>query len=169
MTHTLPTLAQRTPAFTVVYWGTGGTGTGTILGQVQSFQWQEAITNKEAFRVGDSTRYRSYLAKDITWQLTMYEDSDFQEIGLLMGGGARPTSGWVGSEDMTLDLVAGAGMMTVANFATEATDSALLWLETLSSVKVDNATRQVTAGTEDNMWQFSGIAATLIVEPTALV
>lgn len=164
-TNSLPTLAQRTPELTTLFWG--GTGTaGTLLGQVQTFSWTDGIESRDTYRVGDSTKYRAYTSEDVTWQLTLYEDTDIQEVALLMGS-TRATSGWAGSESIEIDTSTATTTASVVSWTSEATTGTLLWYETLTGVKVTNIQRQVTGGQDNNMWQFSGTATEVTITPIA--
>lgn len=160
----LPTFSDRSAELTLVYWG-GTTATGTLLGQVQSFTWSDELQTRETYRVGDSSKHVVYTARNPTWELTLYEDGDVQEIALVLGS-ARPTSGWVGSEEVALSTSQTTVTITVASYDAEATSATLKWVETLAEAKVNTANAGRTAN-EVNTFTFAGDAATITIEPEA--
>lgn len=162
----LPTYNDRDASLALVFWG-GTTATGTMLGQVQSFNWTSEKETRDTYRVGDSSRHRVYSAINCDWTMTLYEDDDASEIFLAWGGDAKPTAGgWLGTEDVTLTTTDASTTVTIANYDGEATSSTLLWTETLATTYVESVERNLEANSE-NLWNFAGSAATIIGEPVA--
>jgi len=156
---------DRSAELTLLFWG-GTTATGTLLGQVSAFNWATSLESRENYRIGDSTKYRQYTSEDVTWGLTLYEDSDIEEIAKIMGSSKPTAGGWVGTESIDLDVTNSTVSVTLANYNGEATTSTLLWVETLTACMVDSITRNVSAN-EVNSWEFSGVATEVTLSPEA--
>lgn len=164
---TMPAFQERAANLALLYWG-GTTATGTLLGQVENFSWTDSINSNTTQRIGDSVEYETFTAKNVTWELSLYEDADIQEVAKLLGTTIPTAGGWLGSESITLSLTQSGVTVTVANYSLETTAGALLWTETLSVVKVKEVSAPKNAG-ETNMWSFSGRADTLAIAPGAAV
>jgi hypothetical protein len=161
----LPTFSDRSAELTLVFWG-GTTATGQLLGQVQTFSWSDELQTRETYRVGDSSKHVVYTARNPTWELTLYEDDDVEEIALVMGTD-KPTSGaWAGTESIALSTSQATTTITVASYDAEATTANLKWIETLAAAKVNTANAGRTAN-EVNTWTFAGDASTITITPSA--
>lgn len=116
--------------------------TAAPLAQVQSFSVTNTLRTTETQRVGDSSIYTAYPAEDVTWELTIYEDSDFADVAT-MGSTGLATS------DATFTLY-------VQTYASEATDASLAKTETIGGAKTTSMAHNINAG-QVNTWTFSGI------------
>lgn len=161
----MPTFQRRAAELALLYWG-GTTATGTLLGQVENFEVKDTISGDSVMRVGSSVENETFISKNVTWTLSVFEDADLQEIALIMGSTKPTAGGWVGTEDIALALTQSGVTVTVANYSAEATSATLLWTNTLTVVQVKEATSPLNAG-ETNLWSFSGRADTFIIEPIA--
>lgn len=162
----LPTFNDRSAELTYVFWG-GTTATGTLLGQVETFNWTNALESRDSYRIGASTRYTAYTSSNVDWDLTIFEDDDISEIGLILGS-AKPTAGgWTAGTSIALSLSQSGTTVTIASYDSEVAASAtLLWQETLSVVKVESVNPQRSAN-EINKWSFSGRADTVVLTPVS--
>lgn len=162
----LPTMQERSAELTYVFWN-GTTATGTLLGQVESFNWTNSLENRDSYRIGDSSRHRSYTASNVDWDMTIYEDDDLQEVALVLGTVKPTAGGYTAGTSISLSTAQSGVTVTVASYDVETAASAvLLWTETLSTAKVEsvNPTR---SGNEMNMWAFSGTALTVALAPAS--
>lgn len=165
----LPTYDKRAAELTLVYWAATAshiTTSGTLLGQVQSFQWTDSLTNRESFRVGDSARYRVYTGETVDWSLVLYEDNDIAEIAKIFGSSKPTAGGWTASTSIEMDTTNSAVTVVVASFNGEGTGSTLLWTESLTTVYLEQVQRSVNAN-EQNLWNFSGTAAEITIQPAS--
>ena len=162
----LPTFNDRSAELTLVFWD-GTTATGNLLGQVQSFEWTSELDSRDTYRVGDSTRHTVYTSINANWTMSLYEDDDMSELALAIDNTDKPTAGgWLGTESIALATTDSGVTVTIASYDGEATTSALLYTETLTTARTESVTRTVTAN-EVNVWNFSGRAATVALVPEA--
>lgn len=165
----LATYDKRSAEMTLVYWAATAshiTTSGKLLGQVQSFQWTDALTSRDSYRVGDSSRYRVYTGENVDWTLNLYEDADIEEIAKIYGSSKPSAGGWTASTSVELDTTNASTTVVIASFNGEATSSTLLWTETLTGVYLEQVQRPVNAN-EQPVWQFSGVAAEVTLQPAA--
>jgi hypothetical protein len=151
-----------------IHWG-GPSSSGTLLGQVLSFDWTETITGKTSQRISDSTEYETFVTKAVAWNATVAVDDDFSEVALVGYDTAKPSAGgWLGSESLAMSLTQTGKTVTITSWAGEASTSAARVTETMTAVKVKEAKRTLTPGEQDQ-YMFSGRADTLTRTPaTAL-
>jgi hypothetical protein len=162
----LPTFNDRAAELTYVFWG-GTTATGTLLGQVETFNWTNALEARDTYRIGSSTRYSVYTASNVDWDMTIFEDDDISEVGLIMGSTKPTAGGWTAGTSISLSLSAAGVTVTVASYDSEVAASAvLLWTETLTVAKVESVNPQRSAN-ELNKWAFSGRAETVALAPAS--
>ena len=162
----LPTFNDRSAELTYVFWG-GTTATGTLLGQVETFNWTNALEARDTYRIGASTRYSVYTASNVDWDISIYEDDDISEVGLLLGSTKPTTGGWTAGTSISLSTTQSGVTVTVASYDSETAASAvLLWEETLTVAKVENVNPQRSAN-ELNKWAFSGRAETVTLTPAS--
>lgn len=128
---------NQTAAFSLV-----SKATASPLAQVQSFSVTNTLRTAETQRVGDSTVYRAYPAEDVTWELSIYEDTDFADVYAFSSAGLSVT-------DSTFTLY-------VQTYNAEATTAALTATETITAAQVTSVVHNVNAG-QVNTWTFSGI------------
>ena len=162
----LPTFNDRSAELTDVFWG-GTTATGTLLGQVETFNWTNALESRDTYRIGASTRYTTYTSQNVDWDITIYEDDDISEVGLILGSSKPTAGGWTAGTSISLSLTQTGTTVTVASYNSEvAATATLLWEETLTVVKVDSVNPQRSAN-EINKWAFSGRADTVALTPAS--
>ena len=162
----LPTFNDRSAELTYVFWG-GTTATGTLLGQVETFNWTNALESRDTYRIGASTRYTTYTSQNVDWDITIFEDDDISEIALIMGSSKPTAGGWTAGTSIALSLSQAGTTVTVASYNSEVAASAtLLWEETLTVVKVDSVNPQRSAN-EINKWAFAGRADTVALTPAS--
>lgn len=162
----LPTFNDRSAELTYVFWG-GTTATGTLLGQVETFNWTNELETRESYRIGASTRYTTYTGSNVNWDMTIYEDDDISEIGLVLGSTKPTAGGWTGGTSISLSAAQAGVTVTLASYNSEVAASAtLLWVEVLSVAKVDNVNPQRTAN-DINKWSFAGRADTVSLVPAS--
>lgn len=162
----LPTMVERSAELTYVFWN-GTTATGTLLGQVESFNWTNSLETRDSYRIGDSSRHRTYTASNVDWDLSIYEDTDIQEVGLILGSTMPTATGWTNGTSITLSTAQSGVTVTVASYSSETAATAnLLWTETLSTAKVESVNPS-RSGNEVNMWSFSGTALTVALAPAS--
>lgn len=162
----LPTFNDRSAELTYVFWG-GTTATGTLLGQVETFNWTNALDSRDSYRIGDSARYSTYTASNVDWDMTLYEDDDISEIGLVLGSTKPTAGGWTNGTSISMSIGQTAQTVTVACYDSETAASAtLLWTEVLSGVKVESVNPQRSAS-EINKWSFSGRGTTVALVPAS--
>lgn len=165
----LPTYDRRDASLSLVYWGATAshiTTSGTLLGQVQSFQWTDTLTNRDSYRVGDSARYRVYTGETVDWTLSLYEDNDIAEIAKIFGTSKPTAGGYTASTSVDLDTTNSSVTVVIANFNGEGTGSTLLWTETLTGVYLESVQRPDTSN-EQPVWQFTGVASEVTIQPVA--
>lgn len=162
---TMTAFTQRAGDLAFIYWG-GTSTSGTLLGQVLDFSYTTTKGKKEAYRLGDSSRYTSYNSVASDWKLTLAEDETFKDVGAIFGK-ARPTSGWTGGETFSLATTDAATTVTIVHYK-KLTPSAstLAFTETLTTTHVEAVTRPLAAN-EDTQWEFSGTSATITGTPAA--
>ena len=162
----LPAFNDRSAELTYVFWG-GTTATGTLLGQVETFNWTNALDSRDSYRIGESARYSTYTASNVDWDMTLYEDDDISEIGLVLGSTKPTAGGWTGGTSISLSTSQTAQTVTVACYNSEvASSAALLWTEVLTTTTVENVNPQRSA-TEINKWSFSGRAVSAALVPAS--
>jgi hypothetical protein len=162
----LPTFNERSAELTYVFWG-GTTATGTLLGQVENFNWTSGLESRDTYRIGASTRYSVYTSQNIDWDMTIFEDDDISEIGLILGSSKPTAGGWTAGTSITHSTNPTGVTVTVASYNSEvAATATLLWEEVLTVAKVENVNPQRTAN-EINKWAFSGRAETVKLTPAS--
>jgi hypothetical protein len=162
---TLATFTEREGDLAFIYWG-GTSTSGTLLGQVLDFSYTTTKGKKEAYRLGDSSRYTNYNSVATDWKLTLAEDETFKDVGVIFGK-TRPTSGWTGGETFSLATTDAAVTITICHYKKLApASSTLAFTETLSTSYVEATTRPLTAN-ESTQWEFSGTSAAVSGAMTA--
>ena len=163
----LATFEQRSAENTTLHFD-GTTATGKYLGQVKNFSRGGSKNKVETQRISDSTTYRDYTTVTVNLSFDLYEDNDFEEVLKAFGVDKPTAGGWVGTEQATWTVTAPAteSTITIAHWASEATNAALYKTETISNWTMEAWNADVNAG-EKNMWHFEGTADSWTGDPEA--
>lgn len=80
-----------------------------VFGQVISINPQSQISTKKVARLGDTNKSTSYQPAEHSFSMEVYSEKDPNELAMLLGGTAKPSSGgWVGTEQLRLNATVAA-------------------------------------------------------------